>query len=313
MVDSMNISSTIYVAGHMGLVGRALIRALQKGGYTNVITRSFDELDLRNQAAVEKFFYQHRPEYVFLAAAKVGGILANMRSPAEFIHDNLAIQTNVIDAAYRYGVKKLLFLGSSCIYPRDCPQPIQENFLMTGSLEVTNDAYAIAKIAGIKMCQAYNKQYGTTFISCMPTNLYGPHDNFNAETSHVLPALIAKSVYAKNNREPHITVWGTGEPRREFLYVDDLADACLFLMHHYADSAIINIGTGIDVTIKELAFVVQQALGYAGDIVFDASKPDGTPRKVLDVERINNLGWRASISLRDGIERTIAWYLLNQS
>lgn len=306
---SMNHNAKIYVAGHRGLVGSALVRRLQADGYANIITKSFAQLDLRNQRAVDDFFAQEKPEYVFLAAAKVGGIKANMDYPAEFIHDNLAIQLNVIHSAYKHGVKKLLFLGSSCIYPRNCPQPIKEEYLLTGALEPSNDAYAIAKIAGIKMCQAYNKQYGTKFIACMPTNLYGPHDNFDLQTSHVLPALIAKFVHAKKNNEPVVTIWGSGTPKREFLYVDDLADACLFLMRNYDGNEIINIGTGTDVTISQLARTIQELVGYAGNLEFDASKPDGTPRKVLHVDALAHLGWQAQTPLAQGIKQTLAWYL----
>lgn len=305
----MVFTSKIYVAGHNGLVGSALMRRLQTQGFANIITRTFEQLDLRNQQSVNDFFALEKPEYVFLAAAKVGGIKANMDKPAEFIYDNLAIELNVIHAAYTHGVKKLLFLGSSCIYPRDCPQPIKEEYLLTGSLESTNDAYAIAKIAGIKMCQAYNKQYGTKFIACMPTNLYGPHDNFDLQTSHVLPALIAKFVNAKKNNESSVTIWGSGTPRREFLYVDDLADACLFLMRTYDGDQIINIGTGKDVTILELAQLISRASGYSGRLQFDATKPDGTPRKVLDIGLMATLGWRAQVHLEQGVARTLAWYV----
>lgn len=313
VIGDMKLSSKIYVAGHVGLVGSALKRHLENAGYINIITRTMQELDLRNQQAVNDFFAQEKPDYVFLAAAKVGGIQANSNYPAEFIYDNLAIELNVIHAAYRHEVKKLLFLGSSCIYPRDCPQPIKEEYLLTGCLETTNDAYAIAKIAGIRMCQAYNKQYGTTFIACMPTNLYGPYDNFDIHTSHVLPALIAKFVHAKEHNEPYVTVWGTGEPRREFLYVDDLADACIFLMNTYEGDQVINVGTGHDMTIKELAQHIKTAVGYTGNLIFDATKPDGTPRKVLNVDRIHELGWKAQIPFADGVNRTVQWYLGNIS
>lgn len=305
----MDTGSRIYVAGHTGLVGSALVRALQREGYTQIITRSMAELDLRNASAVNVFFEHYKPEYVFLAAAKVGGIQANIDFPAEFIHDNLAIQLSVIHNAYTHGVKKLLFLGSSCIYPRNCPQPIKEEYLLSGLLEQSNDAYAIAKIAGIKMCQAYNKQYGTQFIACMPTNLYGPHDTFDLQTSHVLPALIAKCVQAQRNNVSSVSIWGTGTPRREFLYVDDLADACLFLMKQYDGSHIINVGTGYDVTIAELAQNIRAAIGYMGDFTFDATRPDGTPRKVLDVSTITALGWQPRVSLHEGITKTVQWYL----
>jgi len=305
----MQRTARIYVAGHRGLVGSAIVRRLQLDGYTNILVRSREELDLRDRPAVDRFFAEERPEYVFLAAAKVGGILANHTYPADFIRDNLLIQCNVIDAAYRFGVKKLLFLGSSCIYPKYCPQPIREEYLLTGALEPTNDAYAVAKIAGIKMCQAYNRQFGTDFISVMPTNLYGPGDNFDPESSHVLPALLRKFHEARLSGQPSVTVWGTGTPRREFLHVDDLADACLFLMHEYSGADIINVGVGEDLTICELAALIRDVVGYSGDITFDASKPDGTPRKLLDVSRLAALGWRAQVSLRAGIEQTYRWYL----
>lgn len=299
------------MAGHKGLVGSAILRKLQAEGYSNIVTRTHQELDLTNQQEVYRFFETERPEYVFLAAAKVGGILANSTYPAVFIRENLLIQTNIIDAAYRYGVKKLLFLGSSCIYPKFAPQPIKEEHLLTGALEPTNEPYAIAKIVGIKMCQAYNKQYGTNFISVMPTNLYGPGDNFDLETSHVLPALIRKFHEAKVAGAPHVVVWGSGTPRREFLHVDDLADACLFLMNNYDSSEIINIGVGKDLTIAELANLIKEIVGYKGEIVFDTSKPDGTPRKLLDVSKLFNLGWRPRIRLEDGIRSTYEWYMQN--
>lgn len=297
----------IYVAGHGGLVGSALIRRLKADGYHNIITATHKEVDLRNQQEVYRFFDGERPEYVFLAAAKVGGILANRDFPAEFIYDNLMIACNVIHAAHHFNVKKLLFLGSSCIYPRDCPQPMKEEYLLTSELEWTNEPYAIAKIAGIKLCQSFNRQYGTKFISCMPTNLYGPCDNFNLETSHVLPALIRKIYTAKLRGDKEFIAWGTGTPYREFLYVDDLADACLFLMNHYEGDEIVNIGTGIDVTIAELVELIKEAVGFDGEIIWDRSKPDGTPRKLLDVNRIKDLGWQAKVTLRDGLERTLDW------
>lgn len=309
----MRKEAKIYVAGHRGLVGSAILRKLRAEGYSNIITRTHQELDLTNQQAVYQFFEAERPEYVFLAAAKVGGILANSTYPADFIRENLLIQTNVIDAAYRYGVKKLLFLGSSCIYPKFAPQPIKEEYLLTGALEPTNEPYAVAKIAGIKMCQAYNKQYGTNFICVMPTNLYGPGDNFDLETSHVLPALIRKFHEAKVTGAPHVVVWGSGTPRREFLHVDDLADACLFLMNNYDSSEIINIGVGKDLTIAELAQLIKEIVGYKGEIVFDTTKPDGTPRKLLDVSKIFNLGWRPRILLEDGIRSTYEWFVRNCS
>lgn len=303
----------IYVAGHRGLVGAALVRALQARGYENLLTRTHRELDLINRNAVAAFFQAERPEYVFDAAAKVGGIKANNEYPADFIRDNILIQMNVIESAWRTGVKKLLFLGSSCIYPKLAPQPLKEEYLLTGALEPTNEWYAIAKISGIKVCQAYRKQYGFNAINPMPTNLYGPGDNFNLETSHVLPALIRKFHEAKVEGRDQTEIWGTGTPRREFLFADDLADACLFLMERYDDGEIINVGTGEDVSIAELAGIVQAVVGFEGDIEFDTSKPDGTPRKLLDVSRINALGWRYRTSLRDGIEHTYRWFLHHQS
>lgn len=309
MSEAMGKSSKIYVAGHRGLVGSAIYRRLIQEGYTNVVVRARQELDLTQAADVDRFFAEERPEYVFLAAAKVGGILANNTYPGDFIRENLAIQINVIDAAKRYGVKKLVFLGSSCIYPKHAPQPIKEEYLMTGPLEPTNEPYAVAKIAGIVMCQAYNRQYGTNFISLMPTNLYGPGDNFDLETSHVLPALIRKFHEAKVNSSPTVTVWGTGTPRREFLHVDDMADAAVFLMNNYDSGEIINVGTGEDVSIRELAELIARIVGFQGELVFDTSKPDGTPRKLLDVSRLHALGWRAKISLEEGIRSTYEWYV----
>jgi len=304
----MEYNSKIYIAGHRGLVGSAILRRLESEGYKNIIHRARKELDLTRQSAVEAFFEKEKPGYVFLAAAKVGGIYANSTYPAEFIYSNLMVQANVINAAHFYGVEKLLFLGSSCIYPRDCPQPMKEEYLLSGYLEPTNEPYAVAKIAGIKMCQSYNKQYGTNFISVMPTNLYGPNDNFDLMDSHVLPALIRKFHEAKVNDNPYAEVWGTGNPQREFLYVEDLADACLFLMENYDKKEIINIGTGEDVTIKELAGIVKEVVGYDGEMHFDRSKPDGTLRKLLDVSRINSLGWQAKTPLKAGIEKTYEWY-----
>ncbi len=303
----MEKNSSIYVAGHTGLVGSALMRALCVQGYNNLITRSYQQLDLRNQAAVFAFFEHARPEYVFLAAAKVGGIWANATYPAEFIYDNLMIELNVIHAAYRYGVKKLLFLGSSCIYPRDCPQPIKESYLLTNELEKTNEPYAVAKIAGILLCQSYNRQYGTQFISCMPTNLYGPHDNFDIQNAHVIPALISKIYAARTQSLAQVTIWGTGKVYREFLYVDDLAQALIFLMNVYHETEVINIGTGTDLTIAQLAHQIADVIGYQGDFVFDTGKPDGTPRKLLDVSRLTDLGWTAKTSLADGLAKTVAW------
>ncbi|NIK74654.1 GDP-L-fucose synthase [Thermonema lapsum] len=308
----MDKQAKIYVAGHLGMVGSAIVRRLQAEGYTNLVLRSSKELDLREQAAVRRFFEQERPEYVFLAAAKVGGILANNTYRAEFIYDNLMIQSNVIHEAYRTGVQKLLFLGSSCIYPKFAPQPIKEEYLLTGALEPTNEPYAVAKIAGIKLCQAYRDQYGCNFIAAMPTNLYGPGDNFDLQTSHVMPALIRKFLEAKAKGSPSVSVWGTGSPRREFLYVDDLAEACLFLMRHYNEKEIINIGTGEDVSIKELAAMIKDLTSYEGLVEWDTSKPDGTPRKLLDVSRIHALGWKHKTSLKDGIKKTMEYYLKEQ-
>ena len=308
----MDKNAKIYIAGHRGLVGSAIVRELQKNGYTNIITKSHSELDLKSQIETEKFFSIEKPEYVFLAAAKVGGILANNIYPADFIRDNLMIETNVIDSAYKNKVKKLLFLGSSCVYPKSAPQPIKEEYLLTGELEPTNKAYALAKIAGIVMCQSYNKQYGVNFISVMPTNLYGEGDNFDLENSHVLPAMIRKFDDAKKNNAKEIVLWGTGKPKREFLYVDDLASACIFLMNNYDNSEIINIGTGEDLSILELAGVVKEIIGYEGNIIWDSSKPDGTPRKLLDVSKIKSLGWKHSINLKEGIKRTYEWYKTNR-
>lgn len=308
----MEKDSKIFVAGHKGLVGSAILRRLEDGGYGNLILRSHEELDLMRQGEVETFFESERPEYVFLGAAKVGGIWANNTYPADFIHDNLMIEANVIHAAYRASVGKLLFLGSSCIYPRECPQPMKEEYLLTSPLEPTNEPYAVAKIAGIKMCQAYNRQHGTNFISVMPTNLYGPGDNFDLETSHVFPALIRKFHEAKMNGADYVTVWGSGKPRREFLHVDDLADACLFLMNHYDGTEIINIGFGKDISIRELAETIKEVTGFKGEIRFDSTKPDGTPQKLLDVSRLKALGWNPQIQLREGIEDTYRWYINNR-
>jgi GDP-L-fucose synthase len=345
----MKRDSRIYVAGHKGLVGSAIVRRIRSEGFSNLTVRSHQEVDLMRQAEVEAFFKAEKPEYVFIAAAKVGGILANSTYPAEFIYENLLIESNIIHSAYEAGVKKLLFLGSSCIYPRDCPQPMKEEYLLSGKLEPTNEPYAIAKIAGIKMCQSYNRQYGTRFISVMPTNLYGPGDEFDLETSHVLPALIRKFHEAKiggqrsevggrrleakeggkgvasdlkrsapptsserserSSPVSSVTLWGTGTPRREFLHVDDLADACVFLMKHYEESEIINIGVGQDISISELADLIKDIVGFKGGIQYDRSKPDGTPRKLLDVGRLKALGWQPKISLREGIERTYRWYV----
>lgn len=304
----MNKSSRIYIAGHTGLVGSALVRALTAQGYSHLITKDFHDLDLRNQVQVNNFFKSERPEFVFLAAAKVGGIKVNNDYPAEFLYDNLMIEAQTLHAAYTYGVKKLLFLGSSCIYPRECAQPIKEEYLMTGPLEKTNEPYALAKIAGIGLCQAYNRQYKTRFISCMPTNLYGPEDNFDPISSHVLPGMIAKMVHARDNNLLALELWGDGTPRREFLYVEDLAAALIFLMQNYEDNMPINIGTGTDISIFELALLIQEIVGYQGNLVFNSSMPNGTPRKLLDVSRLHNLGWNHTTSLRDGICKTFDWY-----
>ncbi len=301
--------SRVFVAGHRGLVGSAIVRRLEKLGCRNLLVRSRSELDLREQAAVENFFREHRPEFIFLAAAKVGGILANATRPAEFLRDNLAIQTNVIHAAWAHGARKLLFLGSSCIYPKLAPQPIKEEYLLTGPLEATNEAYAIAKIAGLKLAAAYHAQYGFSAISLMPTNLYGPGDNFDLETSHVLPAMIRRFHEAKISGAPSVTLWGTGTPRREFLHVDDLADAACFLMENYDSPDLLNAGVGEDLTIADLAALVARIVGYSGRIVFDSSRPDGTPRKLLDVSRIHALGWHARIPLEQGVASTYEWYV----
>lgn len=305
----MNPESKIYVAGHGGLVGSALVRCLRRAGYRNLVVRTHAALDLEDQRAVDDFFDAERPEYVFLAAARVGGILANSSYPAEFIRNNLRIQLNVVDAAYRTGVEKLMFLGSSCIYPKHAPQPIREEYLLTGELEPTNEPYAVAKIAGIKLCQSYNRQYGTNYVSVMPTNLYGPGDNFDLQSSHVLPALLRKFHEAKEAGAPEVVVWGSGSPRREFLHVDDMADACIFLMERYDSGEIVNIGCGEDVSIRELAELVRDVVGYEGEILFDRSKPDGTPRKLLDVGRLKGMGWEPRVGLREGVAQTYAWYL----
>ncbi|MBP8819301.1 MAG: GDP-L-fucose synthase [Syntrophomonadaceae bacterium] len=304
----MDKKGRIYVAGHQGLVGSAILRQLQAQGYQNIIIIPREELDLLEQEEVYRFFAREEPQYVFLAAARVGGIEANRSFPAQFIRENLLIQSHVIDAAFNYGVKKLLFLGSSCIYPALAPQPIKEEYLLSGRLEETNEAYAIAKIAGIKMCQAYNRQYGANYISVMPTNLYGPGDNFDLNTSHVLPALIRKFHEAKIRQDKKVVVWGTGKPRREFLHVDDLARACIFLMQSYDQPEIINIGTGKDISIADLASLVKNIVGYEGKIVYDHSKPDGTPRKLLDISKLTALGWQPQITLSQGIESTYRWF-----
>lgn len=297
----MEKNAKIYIAGHRGMVGSAIKRRLEREGYDNIVVRTSKELDLRDQAGVKAFFESEKPDYVFLAAAKVGGIYANNTYKAEFIHDNLVIQSNIIHQAYLNGVKKLAFLGSSCIYPKFAPQPMKEEALLTGELEPTNAPYAIAKIAGIKMCQAYHDQYGSNFISLMPTNLYGPNDNYDLQNAHVLPALIRKFYEAKVEGKPYVEIWGTGSPKREFLHVDDLADAALFLMLNYDSPEIINVGTGEDLTIRELALLIQKCVGYTGELRFNTDKPDGTPRKLLDVSKINGLGWKARIGLEEGI------------
>jgi GDP-L-fucose synthase len=307
----MREDSRIFVAGHTGLVGSAIVRKLEAEGFNRIITRTSGELDLTRQKEVESFFDDQRPEYVFLAAAKVGGILANNTFRADFIFTNLAIEMNIIHSAYLTRVSKLLFLGSSCIYPKHCPQPMKEKHLLSGYLEATNEPYAIAKIAGIKMCESYNRQYGTDYISVMPTNLYGPNDNFDLETSHVLPALIRKFHEAKVDGRKDVVVWGTGNPRREFLYVEDLAEACLYVMGRYSGDEIVNVGVGEDVSIRELAELIAQVVGFAGTLRYDTSRPDGTPRKLLDVAKINALGWKAKTTLKEGIKKTYQWYLEN--
>ncbi len=300
----MKQQSKIYIAGHNGMVGSAIVRKLHKTGYTALVTRTSQELDLRRQDSVQEFFVQEKPEYVFLAAAKVGGILANNTYRAEFLYDNLMIEANVIDAAYKNGVKKLLSLGSSCIYPREAPQPIKEEYFLTGPLEPTNEPYAIAKITGIKLCDAYRAQYGCNFVSAMPTNLYGPNDNYHLQNSHVLPALLRKFIEAVRNNAQSVTIWGSGTPRREFLHVDDFAEACYFMMLNYDEPGFINVGTGEDVTIHELAEKLKEVTGFKGDIVFDTTKPDGMARKLLDVSRLKQLGWTAKIRLDAGLRRT---------
>lgn len=293
-------------------MGSAILRALEAQGYSHFLLRKMEEVDLTRQDAVRALFEKEKPDYVFLAAAKVGGIQANNDYPAEFIYTNLQIECNIIHTSYQFKIRKLCFLGSSCIYPKYAPQPMKEEYLLDGKLEPTNEPYAVAKIAGIKMCQAYNRQYGTNFISVMPTNLYGPNDNFDLQSSHVMPALIRKFIDAKRQGSPSVAIWGTGSPKREFLFVDDLADACVFLMNHYYDSEIINIGTGEDVTILELATMIKEEVGFGGRIEFDKSKPDGTPRKLLDVSKLQRLGWKASTPLRDGIRKMVQWYLNNR-
>ncbi|RZK92920.1 MAG: GDP-L-fucose synthase [Pedobacter sp.] len=305
----MEKNSKIFVAGHRGMVGSAIYRKLQKEGYQNIITKTSAELDLRDQKAVADFFAAEKPDYVFLAAAKVGGIVANNTYRADFLYENLAIQNNVIHQSYLNGVTKLMFLGSSCIYPKLAPQPLKEDYLLTGTLEPTNEPYAIAKIAGIKMCDAYRDQYGCNFVSVMPTNLYGLNDNYHPENSHVLPALIRKFDEAKNNGSKEVVIWGTGSPMREFLYADDLADACYFLMENYNEANLINIGTGEDLTIKDLALAIKKTVGFEGELVFDTSKPDGTPRKLMDVSKLHNLGWKHQIELEEGLKLAYQDYL----
>ena len=307
----MNLDAKIYVAGHRGLVGSAIVRNLEDKGYKNIIYRTHKELDLTNQEAVRRFFEEEKPEYVFLAAAKVGGIHANNTYPADFIYDNLMIQNNVIKAAQDFKVKKLLFLGSTCIYPKMAPQPIKEEYLLTGSLEETNEAYAVAKIAGLEMCKFFKRQYGDNFISCMPTNLYGPNDNFDLKNSHVLPALIRKFHEAKVNNSEAVEVWGTGTPLREFLYVDDMADACVFLMENYDGEQHVNIGTGEEVSIRELAETVKVVVGFDGELVFNTEMPDGTPRKLTTVDKLHGLGWKHKVSLDKGIRLAYNWFLEN--
>ncbi len=308
----MQKDASIYIAGHRGLVGSAIHRCLQEKGYSNFVLRTHDELELCDQTAVAKFFADEKPEYVFLAAAVVGGIHANDTRPVDFLQYNLQIQNNIIDSAWKNKTRKLAFLGSTCIYPRDCPQPMKEDYLLTGPLEKTNEWYAIAKIAGIKLCQAYRKQYGFNAISMMPTNLYGPGDNFDLLSSHVLPALIRKFHEGKVNGSASVEIWGTGKPFREFLYVDDMADACCFLMENYDEPEIINIGTGKDISIADLAMLIKKVVGFAGEIVYDNSRPDGTPKKLIDVTRLTKLGWTSSTSLKEGIRKTYDWYVNNQ-
>ena len=307
----MELNSKIYVAGHRGLVGSAIVRNLEAKGYTNIVYRTHEELDLTNQADVQAFFKEEQPEYVILAAAKVGGIHANNTYPADFIYDNLMIQNNVIKAAHDYKVKKLLFLGSTCIYPKMAPQPIREEYLLTGALEETNEAYAVAKIAGLEMCKFFKRQYGDNFISCMPTNLYGPNDNFDLKSSHVLPALIRKFHEAKVNGKHTVEVWGTGTPLREFIYVDDMADACVFLMENYDGEQHVNIGTGEEVSIRQLAETVKEVVGFEGELVFNTDMPDGTPRKLTNVDKLHRLGWKHKTSLNEGIKLAYEWFLEN--
>ena len=307
----MDKNGKIYVAGHRGMVGSAIVRALEKNGYHNIVTRTHKELDLTRQDAVEAFFEEEKPDYVFLAAAKVGGIVANNEAPADFMYENMILEMNVIHSAFKNNVKKLMFLGSSCIYPRMCPQPIKEEYLLTGALEQTNEAYALSKISGLKYCEYLNRQYNTDYISVMPTNLYGPNDNYHPTHSHVLPALIRRFHEAKVDNLPYVTCWGTGKPLREFLYVDDLADACVFLMNNYSGNETVNLGTGKELTIKELTELVAKVIGYTGEIRWDSSKPDGTPRKLLDVSKLESLGWHYTTELEDGIRLSYQDFLTN--
>jgi len=307
----MKKNDKIFIAGHRGMVGSALVRTLKEKGYTNLTLRSHLELDLTVQEKVYTFFKEEHPDYVFLAAAQVGGILANTTYRAEFIYSNLAIQNNVLDAAWKYNAKRLMFLGSSCIYPKHCPQPIKESYLLTGPLETTNESYAIAKIAGLKTCEAYNYQYKTDYVTVMPTNLFGPNDNFDPETSHVMPALIQKIHQAKISKAKHVTIWGTGSPKREFLHVDDMASACVFLMEKESFKDIINVGSGVDLTIRELAEMICKIIGFTGELNFDTSKPDGPPRKLLDISRLQSLGWQPKFILEDSIASTYSWFLEN--
>jgi GDP-L-fucose synthase len=302
----MDKNSPVYVAGHRGMVGSAIVRKLEKEGFSNILSLSSAQLDLRRQTEVDAFFQANKPAYVFLAAAKVGGILANNTYRADFLYDNLMIQNNIIHAAWQHGVEKLLFLGSSCIYPKLAPQPLREDYLLTGPLEATNEPYAIAKIAGIKLCDAFRAQYGCNYISAMPTNLYGPNDNYDLEKSHVLPALIRKMHEAKKNDSPEVVIWGSGTPMREFMHVDDLAEACLFLMQNFNEPGLVNIGTGVDLSIKELALLIREIVGYEGELHFDSSKPDGTPRKLMDVSKLNKLGWKSQVDLESGIRKVYA-------
>ncbi|MGC4057574.1 MAG: GDP-L-fucose synthase [Chitinophagaceae bacterium] len=309
----MQFNDKIYVAGHRGMVGSAILRNLEKAGFSNLVLRTSSELDLRDQAAVRSFFEEERPDYVFLAAAKVGGILANNTRRAEFFYENMMIQNNVIHQSYLSGVKKLMFLGSSCIYPKMAPQPLKESYLLTGLLEPTNEPYAIAKIAGIKMCEAYRSQYGCNFISVMPTNLYGPNDNYDLNNSHVLPAMLRKFHEAKQQQAASVTLWGTGSPMREFLHADDMADACVFLMQSYNEAELVNVGVGTDISIKDLASMIREIVGFDGDVIWDSEKPDGTPRKLMDVSKLNSLGWKASIGLEEGIRNVYKIHFLDKT